>query len=110
VRGNHDKHAGDPAATLDIELVDEPHQVGPFAFCHHPDLDWAAAPAMRWPATCTRPGCWRRASIRCACRASSSARAHDPAVLRFVYGRPHRQREAGDAIFVTSGEAVHSVR
>jgi metallophosphoesterase superfamily enzyme len=41
VRGNHDKHAGDPAALLGIVLVDEPHTVGPFSFCHHPDIETA---------------------------------------------------------------------
>ena len=38
VRGNHDLHAGDPAAVLGIEMVDEPFGSGPFAFCHHPDI------------------------------------------------------------------------
>ncbi|CAN5423809.1 ligase-associated DNA damage response endonuclease PdeM [soil metagenome] len=38
VRGNHDLHAGDPPEELEIELVNEPHHLGPFAFCHHPHL------------------------------------------------------------------------
>lgn len=37
VRGNHDAHAGDPAAALDMRMADEPHQVDTLAFCHHPD-------------------------------------------------------------------------
>jgi len=36
VRGNHDSRAGDPPRELDIEVVDEPWLVGPFAACHHP--------------------------------------------------------------------------
>lgn len=36
VRGNHDSHAGDPPASLGIEVVDEPWPLGPFACCHHP--------------------------------------------------------------------------
>ena len=36
VRGNHDSRAGDPPPSLDIAVVDEPHLVGPFACCHHP--------------------------------------------------------------------------
>jgi len=36
VRGNHDSRAGDPPAALGIEVVDEPHLLGPFAACHHP--------------------------------------------------------------------------
>ena len=36
VRGNHDRHAGDPPSQLKVEVVDEPWQVGPLALCHHP--------------------------------------------------------------------------
>jgi DNA ligase-associated metallophosphoesterase len=36
VRGNHDDRAGDPPADLFVEVVDEPHVIAPFAFCHHP--------------------------------------------------------------------------
>ena len=36
VRGNHDDRAGDPPATLGIEVVDEPLRLGPWALCHHP--------------------------------------------------------------------------
>lgn len=37
VRGNHDRHAGDPPRGLRIEVVDEPYAAAPFTFCHHPD-------------------------------------------------------------------------
>lgn len=37
VRGNHDLHAGDPPAALEIDVVDEPWCIDGFAFCHHPD-------------------------------------------------------------------------
>lgn len=36
VEGNHDRHAGAPPATLDIDVVDEPWTVQGIAFCHHP--------------------------------------------------------------------------
>ena len=36
VRGNHDSRAGDPPEALGIAVVDEPHLLGPFACCHHP--------------------------------------------------------------------------
>lgn len=36
VRGNHDDRAGDPPASLDIDIVDEPLIDGPFALCHVP--------------------------------------------------------------------------
>ncbi|MER2296558.1 MAG: ligase-associated DNA damage response endonuclease PdeM [Pseudomonas sp.] len=36
VRGNHDHHAGDPPATLAIEVQDEPLLMAPFALQHEP--------------------------------------------------------------------------
>jgi DNA ligase-associated metallophosphoesterase len=37
VRGNHDRHAGDPPASLAMEMVDEPFDLGPFSLCHYPE-------------------------------------------------------------------------
>jgi uncharacterized protein len=37
VRGNHDRHAGDPPPGLGIRCVDAPLLEPPFALCHHPD-------------------------------------------------------------------------
>lgn len=36
VRGNHDRTAGDPPASLDIRCADAPVLEPPFAFTHHP--------------------------------------------------------------------------
>ena len=36
VRGNHDRHAGDPPAHLHFNVVEEPWRQGPFALCHQP--------------------------------------------------------------------------
>lgn len=36
VRGNHDDRAGDPPASLGVEVVDEPFADGGLVFCHHP--------------------------------------------------------------------------
>ena len=36
VRGNHDRHAGDPPPELGIECVDEPHLEAAFVLAHHP--------------------------------------------------------------------------
>jgi DNA ligase-associated metallophosphoesterase len=110
VRGNHDKHAGDPAAVLEIALVDEPHMVGPFAFCHHPDLDlggggYALAGHVH-PAWVLAT---RFDSLRLPCFVVGSERMILPSFGSFTGGHVVT-REAGDAIFVTSGEAVHSVR
>jgi DNA ligase-associated metallophosphoesterase len=108
VRGNHDKHAGDPAATLGIELVDEPHGAGPFAFCHHPDLetDGYALAGHVHPAWVLAT---RFDSLRLPCFVVGTRRMILPSFGAFTGGHVVG-REAGDAIFVTSGEAVHSVR
>lgn len=37
VRGNHDKHAGDPPAGWHIETIDEGSVLGPFCLAHHPE-------------------------------------------------------------------------
>lgn len=36
IRGNHDRHAGDPPAALGIEVLDEPWILPPFALQHEP--------------------------------------------------------------------------
>ncbi|PYB82137.1 ligase-associated DNA damage response endonuclease PdeM [Pseudomonas sp. LB-090624] len=36
IRGNHDRNAGDPPASLNIEVQDEPWILGPFALQHEP--------------------------------------------------------------------------
>ena len=37
VRGNHDSHAGDPPASMHIEVVDGPWMLGPFTCEHEPE-------------------------------------------------------------------------
>lgn len=36
VRGNHDRHAGDPPPEWRIDCVEEPWRLGPLALAHHP--------------------------------------------------------------------------
>jgi DNA ligase-associated metallophosphoesterase len=37
VRGNHDRHAGDPPADWGVQVVDEPFRLGALALKHHPE-------------------------------------------------------------------------
>lgn len=37
IRGNHDRRAGDPPATLEMNVVPEPLLLGPFALQHEPE-------------------------------------------------------------------------
>lgn len=49
VRGNHDAHAGDPPASLGIQVVDEPLRLGGLALCHHPQpVEGAYTLAGHW--------------------------------------------------------------
>jgi DNA ligase-associated metallophosphoesterase len=108
VRGNHDRHAGDPAAALEIELVDEPHAAGPFALCHHPDLatpGYALAGHVH-PAFLLAT---RFDALRLPCFVVGPHRMILPSFGAFTGGHlvtPERD----DGIYVSSGEAVHCVR
>jgi DNA ligase-associated metallophosphoesterase len=108
VRGNHDRHAGDPAASLLIDLVDEPHLHGPFAFCHHPDVDtdaYALAghihPSYRLST--------RHDSLRLPCFVVGERRMILPSFGAFTGGFLIVPG-VDDRIYVSSGEAVHKVR
>jgi DNA ligase-associated metallophosphoesterase len=108
VRGNHDKHAGDPAAILKIAMVDEPHTVGALSFCHHPDI---AAPGYVL-AGHVHPAfmlATRFDKLRLPCFVVGATRMILPSFGAFTGGHTIR-REAGEAIYVTSGDAVHCVR
>lgn len=108
VRGNHDRHAGDPAAQLGIELVDEPHLLGPFALCHHPDL---AAPGYVL-AGHVHPAfllASRFDALRLPCFLVGSQRMILPSFGAFTGGHLVTPG-AGERVFVSSGEAIHSVR
>jgi uncharacterized protein len=108
VRGNHDLHAGDPAAALGIELVDEPHAVGPFAFCHHPDIDTPGY-ALAGHVHPVYVLATRFDALRLPCFVVGSTRLILPSFGAFTGGHAVRP-EPGDNIYVTSGDAVHSVR
>ena len=108
VRGNHDRHAGDPATVLGIRLVDEPWQLGPFAFCHHPDLESDAYVL----AGHVHPACrifTRIDSIRLPCFVVGPRRMILPSFGAFTGGHVIRP-ESGDAVFAVTEDAVHAVR
>jgi DNA ligase-associated metallophosphoesterase len=108
VRGNHDKHAGDPAEQLGIELVDEPYTVGPYSFCHHPDI---AAPGYVL-AGHVHPVyvlATRSDALRLPCFIAGPRRMILPSFGAFTGGHALRP-EPDERVWVSSGEAVHSVR
>ena len=108
VRGNHDKHAGDPSAALDIGMVDEPHTVGAFSFCHHPDI-WGPGYVLAGHVHPVYLLSSRLDSLRLPCFLSGPNRMVLPSFGAFTGGFVITP-EAGEQVFVSSGEAVHSVR
>jgi DNA ligase-associated metallophosphoesterase len=108
VRGNHDKHAGDPAEQLGIALVDEPHTVGPFSFCHHPDVD-APGYVLAGHVHPVYVLATRSDALRLPCFIAGPRRMILPSFGAFTGGHALRP-EPDERIWVSSGEAVHSVR
>jgi DNA ligase-associated metallophosphoesterase len=108
VRGNHDRHAGDPAAALAIELVDEPHTIGPFSFCHHPDVD-APGYALAGHIHPSYLLATRFDALRLPCFVVGQSRMILPSFGAFTGGFLVTPGP-GDQIYVSSGEAVHFVR
>jgi uncharacterized protein len=108
VRGNHDLRAGDPAAALAIEMVDEPWTVDNFSFCHHPDI---AAPGYVL-AGHVHPVyvlASRLDSLRLPCFLAGPTRMVLPSFGAFTGGHPIVP-VAGEKVYASSGEAVHCVR
>jgi metallophosphoesterase superfamily enzyme len=97
VRGNHDSHAGDPPAALNIDIVDEPWLLGPFACCHHPQTH----PTHFVLAGHVHPAC------------SLYGRGRDRLRLPCFVQEPPGQQDQGQAILPAFGEftggfAVHA--
>lgn len=108
VRGNHDRHAGDPGAALAITLVDEPFMAGPFACCHHPDLD-APGYVLAGHVHPVYVLATRFDALRLPCFLVGPGRMILPSFGAFTGG--HIITPAPDErVFVSSGESIHSVR
>ena len=107
VRGNHDAHAGDPAAALCIRMVDEPHSVGKLSFCHHPDT---AAPGYVL-AGHVHPVYHLRADgdgLRLPCFLLGPSHAILPAFGAFTGGHALRPA-AGERVYVTADAAIFAI-
>jgi DNA ligase-associated metallophosphoesterase len=107
VRGNHDEHAGDPPAELDIEARDEPLERGPFSFCHHPH-----AHACGYVIAGHLHPVFRLAaggdSVRLPCFVFGERSGILPSFGAFTGGFVI-DPQAGERVFVSSGEAVYAV-
>ncbi len=108
VRGNHDRHAGDPPAALRIDTVGEPFTAGPFVLCHHPEprpegyvLAGHLHPAVRVSGR-------GRDSLRLPCFHFTACVGCLPAFGAFT-GTALVSREAGDRCFAVADDRVIDV-
>jgi DNA ligase-associated metallophosphoesterase len=104
VRGNHDLHAGDPPASLQIEVVDEPWRIGSLLFAHHPQshpdgyvLAGHVHPVYRLAS--------RGDALRLPCFVFGAGSGMLPSFGSFTGGHPVVP-EPGDRLFVTTDENV----
>lgn len=108
VRGNHDDRAGDPPAALQIQTVDEPWLLGPFACCHHPQshpTHFGLAGHTHPVVHLKGPG---RDTLRLPCFVSNTQQATLPAFGAFTGGHPVVMR-AGQTIHAVGGDRVWKI-
>ena len=107
VRGNHDRHAGDPSVLLRIDMVDEPYEAGPFAFCHHPELA-AAGYVLAGHVHPVYRLAGRRDALRLPCFVVGPGRAILPSFGAFTGGHVI-ERGAGERVYLAADETIFPV-
>lgn len=107
VRGNHDRHAGDPPEALYIEVVNEPHTLAGLALCHHPQqvadayvLAGHVHPVFRLTAG--------RESLRLPCFVFDAHCATLPAFGAFTGGHTVA-RQPGRRVFIAADDALFAL-
>jgi DNA ligase-associated metallophosphoesterase len=116
VRGNHDDRAGDPPASLDIRVVDEPLPLGPFALCHHPrPVPGAYVIAGHWhPCISVSGRAFERLRLPCFWFGDDSGALPEQAVgvlpaFGSFTGMHRIEPRAGDRIFPVAGDVVRAI-
>jgi DNA ligase-associated metallophosphoesterase len=116
VRGNHDDRAGDPPASLGIEVVDEPLALGPFALCHYPKpVAGAYVLAGHWhPCISVKGRAFERLRLPCFWFGDDSGARPESAVgvlpaFGAFTGMHRIEPRAGDRIFPVAGNVVRAI-
>lgn len=116
VRGNHDDRAGDPPASLDIDVVDEPLALGPFALCHYPKpVAGAYVLAGHWhPCISVKGRAFERLRLPCFWFGDDSGARPESAVgvlpaFGAFTGMHRIEPRAGDRIFPVAGDVVRAI-
>jgi DNA ligase-associated metallophosphoesterase len=105
VRGNHDDRAGDPPASLGIEVVGEPLRVGGLALAHHPRPVPGRAVLAGHLHPCVRLGGRAGDRLRLPCFHFSRGVGVLPAFGEFTGMHPV-QPTPGDATFLVAEDRV----
>src|SRR6185295_4900228 len=101
VRGNHDKHAGDPGPEIDIACVDGPVLESPFVFTHKPaesEAGYVICGHVHPAARLTGPG---RESVRLPCFWARTSAMVLPAFGEFT-GVADIDVQPGDRVWVVA--------
>ena len=108
VRGNHDRHAGDPPPDWGVHCVDEPLPLGPLALAHHPQARPGAyvLAGHRHPAVVV--GGRARDRLRLPCFHFGAAVGVLPAFGDFT-GMHVIERSPGDRVYAIAGDEVHAL-
>jgi len=108
VRGNHDDRAGDPPATLGIEVVGEPLRDGALALCHHPDAREGVYVIAGHLHPCVSVRGRAHERLRLPCFHVGERATVLPAFGSFTGMHPVR-RGGGDRLFVVADDTVREV-
>jgi uncharacterized protein len=116
VRGNHDDRAGDPPASLDIRVVDEPLARGSFALCHHPRaMAGAYVLAGHWhPCISVSGRAFERLRLPCFWFGDDTGELPQHAVgvlpaFGSFTGMHRIEPRAGDRIYPVAGDVVRAI-
>lgn len=105
VRGNHDRHAGDPPADWGVQAVEEPLHLGSLALMHHPRPVSGAYVLAGHLHPCAVLGGRAHDRLRLPCFHFGPAVGVLPAFGEFT-GMHALPRAPGDRVFVVQGDAV----
>lgn len=108
VRGNHDRHAGDPPADWRVQAVDEPLALGPFRLAHHPEPRDDGYVLAGHVHPCVHLGGRAHDRLRLPCFHFGSRVGLLPAFGDFT-GMHAVSPAPGDRVYVLQGDAVHAV-
>ena len=108
VRGNHDRHAGDPPAAWRVQAVEEPWPLGPFALAHEPVAVAGAYVLAGHVHPAVVLGGRAHDRLRLPCFHFGAAVGVLPAFGAFT-GMHVMRRDPGDRVFAVVGDEVRAL-